>query len=100
MAGDTSHVRYESMDGHENAAFLKPGLVNGSEEEATSSNSSLPLDDPETRLRTVRTYGAARSETGLSVRETAKLSLEFCLLWVSLSDCRSYKRSAILTYYF
>ncbi|MCJ1478798.1 hypothetical protein MMC13_007482 [Lambiella insularis] len=98
---DSSQTGYKYVVGHENDAFLKPDETNGPEDEETSTNVSLAIGGPEIRSNTARQNGVPQDIIGLSVRSTAKLSLEFCLLWFAanyfIAACLEYTTVASST---
>ena len=85
MRGRGNHVRYGSVGRHEHEVFLKPDLEFAVEGGSLSSSGSLPNEESIINSRTFVRGGHSRNEAGLNVRDTAKLSLEFCILWVCLS---------------
>ena len=73
--------RYGSIAGHEQEAFLKPSVRRHIHIARASLSETL---SPDIGMASHRIYLGVTSESGLDMRATAKLSLEFCLLWVSV----------------
>ncbi|MCJ1403311.1 hypothetical protein MMC11_006534 [Xylographa trunciseda] len=101
MHGRTNHVRYGSVGGHEHEAFLKPDLGPGIQGGNSSSSGSLNNEECMTNSKTLLRGGHTHHESGLSVRDTAKLSLEFCILWFAanyfIAACLEYTTVASST---
>ncbi|MCJ1393185.1 hypothetical protein MMC18_006057 [Xylographa bjoerkii] len=99
MRGGTTHVRYGSIEAHEHEAFLKPDLGHGVQRENSSSSDSLYNDESMTNSKTFLRAAHSQHEAGLSVRDTAKLSLEFCILWANyfIAACLEYTTVASST---
>ena len=78
IRGNRKHIRYGSIAQQEEETFLKPvaatASLNG------SSTSSIIAHIPERQ-----SVDSTTSTPGLNVRETAWLSLEFCILWVIMA---------------
>ncbi|MCJ1417630.1 hypothetical protein MMC32_003974 [Xylographa parallela] len=101
MRGRTHHVRYGSVGGHEHEAFLKPDLGLDIEGVNSSSNGSLHNDESMANSKTFLHGDHPLKAAGLNVRDTAKLSLEFCILWFAanyfIAACLEYTTVASST---
>lgn len=76
----STFVRYEHISGDDGAVFPKPDEQN---ESSGSLSSQLLLDESLSQSQTLDgTKDEGKLEGALSVWETAKISLEFCILWV------------------
>ncbi|MCJ1281586.1 hypothetical protein MMC26_000906 [Xylographa opegraphella] len=101
MRGNTHHVRYGSVGGPEHEAFLKPDLGPDTEGVNPSSSGLLYNDESMSTSKTLLRGVHPPKAAGLSVRDTAKLSLEFCLLWFAanyfIAACLEYTTVASST---
>ena len=84
----------QSWTGEENEAFLKPG---DNEAIGLSSSATLSLDDPMVGVGRTLEGDASQVHARLNVRETARLSLHFSMLWVSALNGVSIRRCKVLT---
>ena len=73
----------QSWTGEENEAFLKP---DDNEVLGPSSSATLSLDDPMVAAGRMLEGDASQVDAPLNVREIARLSLHFSMLWVSDLD--------------
>ena len=83
-----------SWIGEENEAFLKPG---DNEVLGPSSSTTLLLDDPLVAHGRKLGGDASQVDAPLNVREIARLSLHFSMLWVSALNGVGIRRCKVLT---
>ena len=81
IRGGGRHGRNESIVAQEQEAFLKPAVSTDMLLERSSS-SDAPPGDHIGMTSSLADVVSSPVEGSLNVRETAKLSLEFCILWV------------------
>jgi len=81
IRGGGRHGRNGSIVAQEQEAFLKPTVSTDLLLERSTSGDTPP-GDHRGRTSALADVVSSRIEGGLNVRETAKLSLEFCILWV------------------
>ena len=75
-------MHYKPIAEEENEPCLRPDSIPSNVRRAPSPSSSLFLDDSMTETEIVEGRSLPTREGILDVWETAKLSLEFCILWV------------------
>lgn len=77
IRGPDSSTNYLPIVGDEGRPLVKPDEEQGARSASRSPRSRLLIEEPMTQSETI----SSSREDRLNVRETARLSFEFCMLW-------------------